>query len=156
MLASRARGSGAEHVFKYLGRYTHRVGISNHRIQSMDDDGRVTFATKNGQTITLPGVEFLSRLLAHVLPDHFVKIRHSGLLAASNVNTTLEIARELLRARASPDSIDASAKHAPTTTAECILALLGIDVQVCRRCGARTLERRPLPTAQLPAPPDTS
>jgi hypothetical protein len=62
------------HVLAYLGRYTHRVGISNRRILSCDGN-TVTIATKNGATATVTGVEFLRRFVQHVLPKRFVKIR---------------------------------------------------------------------------------
>lgn len=68
---------GADQVFSYLGRYTHRVGISNARIV-LTDASTVTFATKNGRTCTLSQVEFLRRLLQHVLPKGFHKIRHNA------------------------------------------------------------------------------
>lgn len=77
---------GPEHVLQYLGRYTHRIAISNHRLVSLAD-GRVTFrwrdsAHKNKQRrMTLGVEEFLRRFLLHVLPPHFVRIRHFGLLA---------------------------------------------------------------------------
>src|SRR4029077_10476028 len=81
--------SGAEHVYGYLGRYTHRVGISNYRLREIADD-TVTFATKRGQTETLSHDEFMRRFLLHVLPARFVKIRHYGLMASSNAKTKLE------------------------------------------------------------------
>jgi hypothetical protein len=86
---------GAKHVYEYLGRYTHRVAISNQRLQSVGDD-HVRFATKNGGTETLAPTEFIRRFLLHVLPARFVKIRHYGLLASSNVETKLATARRLL------------------------------------------------------------
>jgi hypothetical protein len=88
-------GPGA--VFEYLGRYTHRVGISNQRLISFDDQG-VTFYTKSGSTKTLRPLEFIRRFLMHVLPKGFTKIRHFGLLAPCNVNTKLEKAKQLLEA----------------------------------------------------------
>ena len=48
----------ARYVLRYLGRYTHRVGISNQRMVSMTDDGHVTFRTKNGKTVTLTADDF--------------------------------------------------------------------------------------------------
>jgi hypothetical protein len=90
-------GPGA--VFEYLGRYTHRVGISNQRLISFDDDA-VTFYTKDGKTKTLAPEEFIRRFLLHILPKGFTKIRHFGLLAPCNVNSKLERARELLEATA--------------------------------------------------------
>jgi Putative transposase/Transposase zinc-binding domain len=77
---------GAEHALHYLGQYTHRVAISNHRLVSLDH-GHVTFrwrdsAHKNKQRLmTLPVDEFLRRFLLHVLPMGFVRIRHFGFLA---------------------------------------------------------------------------
>ncbi len=79
---------GAEQVFHYLGRYTHRVGISNQRLRGFDERG-VTFATKDGAAVTLAPDEFIRRFLQHVLPRGFVKIRHFGLLAPGNVNGKL-------------------------------------------------------------------
>jgi len=83
---------GPEHVFQYLGRYTHRVGLSNQRLVSFDGHD-VCFRTKDGKTTTVDAVEFVRRFLLHVLPAGFVKIRHYGLVAAANVNTKLETAR---------------------------------------------------------------
>ena len=77
---------GAEHALRYLGRYTHRVAISNHRLVSFAD-GQVTFrwrdsAHNNEQKLmTLALDEFLRRFLLHVLPKGFVRIRHFGFLA---------------------------------------------------------------------------
>lgn len=88
--------AGPEHVFRYLGRYTHRVGIANSRILDVGDD-HVTFRTKHDNAITLAPVDFLARFVQHVLPKGYVKIRHYGLLAGSNVHTLLERARALLR-----------------------------------------------------------
>jgi len=86
---------GPQQVFRYLGRYTHPVGLSNHRLVSFDARG-VTFRTRGSNTVTLAPDEFLRRFLLHVLPKRFVKIRHHGLMAASNVSTRLEMARYLL------------------------------------------------------------
>lgn len=86
---------GPEAVFEYLGRYTHRVAISNQRLISLDNHG-VSFLTKNGKTETLSPNEFIRRFLMHVLPGRYTKIRHFGLLAAGNVNTKLLRARELI------------------------------------------------------------
>ncbi len=65
---AKAPFGGADKVFAYLGRYTHRVGISNSRILAMDDRG-VTFFTKGDRQCSLPGVEFLRRFVDHVLPS---------------------------------------------------------------------------------------
>ena len=150
---------GPEHVFKYLGRYTHRVGISNQRLISMDERG-VCFATKSGKTITLTPQEFIRRFLLHVLPPGFVKTRHYGLWAASNVSTRLPLARAALGVPAQP----APPPPQPDPKAELddalewhtrLLRLTGIDVTRCPRCHQGRLIREPLPHAASP-PPDTS
>jgi putative transposase/transposase-like zinc-binding protein len=64
---------GPRDVYRYLGRYTHRIAISNHRLLSFDERG-VCFRTKHGKTATLNGEEFVRRFLLHVLPRRFVKI----------------------------------------------------------------------------------
>jgi hypothetical protein len=68
---------GPEQVFRYLGRYTHRVGLSNRRLVSLDERG-VTFRTRGEGTVALSPDEFLRRFLLHVLPRRFVKIRHQA------------------------------------------------------------------------------
>jgi hypothetical protein len=79
---------GAPAVLRYLGRYTHRVAISNHRLRAFDGD-RVTFQWKDyahgdqSRTMTLPAMEFLRRFIQHVLPRGFVRIRHFGYLASA-------------------------------------------------------------------------
>ncbi len=92
---------GPEQVVRYLGRYTHRVGISNQRLVSMDERG-VTFRTKDGRAVTVAGHELLARFVEHVLPHRFVKIRHYGLHAASHATTRLEVARGRLTSSAVP------------------------------------------------------
>lgn len=92
---------GPEQVIRYLGRYTHRVGISNERLVSIDERG-VTFRTKDGNAVTIAGHELLARFVQHVLPPRFVKIRHYGLHASSHATTRLEIARQRLTPSAVP------------------------------------------------------
>jgi hypothetical protein len=149
--------AGPEHVFRYLGRYTHRVAISNQRLQACDDKG-VRFATKNGRTATLPPLEFIHRFLQHVLPTGFTKIRHFGLHAAGNVRTKLARARQLLTAEKKPPSPSPSAcsstRVEPRTWQEILLALTGVDITRCPNCGG-ALCRRPYPRL-TPATQDTS
>ena len=77
---------GPEYVLQYLGRYTHRVAISNHRLISLAD-GQVTFLWRDSahnneqKPMTLPLDKFLRRFLLHILPQGFVPIRHFGFLA---------------------------------------------------------------------------
>jgi hypothetical protein len=152
---------GAEQVFRYLGRYTHRVGLSNHRLLGMDARG-VCFRTRGDKTVTLAPIEFLRRFLMHVLPRGFVKIRHYGLLSSSHATTTLEVARTRLEGA----SATASSATRPTPAIESadwrarLAALTGIDLTRCPRCGA-PMTRRALLLADLdlgstPMPPDTS
>jgi predicted Zn-ribbon and HTH transcriptional regulator len=92
---------GPERVLNYLGRYTHRVAISNNRLKELKD-GQVTFAYKDykheqrQKLMTLPVDEFLRRFLLHVLPDGFQRIRHYGLLANRYRTQNLARCRELL------------------------------------------------------------
>lgn len=148
---------GAEQVFGYLGRYTHRVGISNARLVRRDES-TITFATKNGGSCTLTHVEFLRRLLQHVLPKGFHKIRHYGLASASHVRLgSLEQACSLL----APDSKGANSAGdavggAPQTWLECLLSLTGVDIMRCPRCGTGQMSRQPLTADKRPALHDTS
>lgn len=142
--------AGADQVFRYLGRYTHRVGIANSRLLNVEPE-RVTFRTKNGKTVTLAPVEFLARFIQHVLPKGFVKIRHYGLLATSNVKSRLALARSLL-------SVPTPVADLPnaTTWLEILLALTGRNVLCCSLCGgAVVLAALPsmLPRATARAPP---
>lgn len=92
---------GAESVIKYLGKYTHRIAISNYRIKSMTDSS-VTFTAKdykdNGQwkELTLSGEEFIRRFLMHVPPKRFIRIRHYGLLSSRNKGRKITLCRNLL------------------------------------------------------------
>lgn len=119
-----------DHVLKYLGRYTHRVGISNSRIVEVRDDA-VTFRTKNGKTVTVTPVDFLRRFVQHVLPDGFHKIRHYGLYAGAAkasrllVQEHLEAKSPLPRTRGAID----------IAWAEQLRDLTGHDVHRCPRCG---------------------
>jgi len=147
---------GADQVFDYLGRYTHRVGISNARILHSNADG-VTFATKNGGTCTLPQVEFLRRLLLHVLPKGFHKIRHYGLCSASHVRLgTLERARSLLLQSDGARPAMPALEPAPQTWVECLLRLTGVDVLRCPRCATGQMTPQPLSNPRLPTLNDAS
>src|SRR3989454_2267319 len=96
--------TGPAAVLRYLGRYTHRVAISNHRLIAFDGE-RITFHwkdyTRDGQhrTMTLTAMEFLRRFVQHVLPRGFVRIRQFGFLANHCRTARLTLARRLLRHR---------------------------------------------------------
>ena len=141
---------GPEHVLYYLGRYTHRVAISNHRLVSFADD-QITFrwrdsAHGNQQSLlTLPVEEFLRRFLLHLLPPGFVRIRHFGFLANRRRVGLLPRCFQLL-APATPSSPTASA--VPTNPASSPL-------WTCPRCGGPMilLERLTVAQTLLRSPP---
>jgi hypothetical protein len=92
---------GPDQVVRYLGRYTHRVAISNHRLVSFDGE-HVTFrwrdyACGNKQKLmTVSAQEFMRRFLLHILPKGFVRIRHFGVLANSRRSELIDLCRKLL------------------------------------------------------------
>lgn len=150
---------GPEQVFRYLGRYTHRVGLSNRRLVSFDERG-VTFRTRGDTTESVTAEEFLRRFVQHVLPKGFVKIRHYGLFAASNVSTKLATARRLLTSAASAPKVH-QGTPAPRDVCALLLALTGIDLSRCKRCGGGPLVRHALTPSTIdargpPRPLDTS
>jgi hypothetical protein len=140
---------GPEQTIRYLGRYTHRVGISNARLVAFED-GQVTFSTKNGQRVTVSAETFIGRFLLHVLPKGFVKIRHYGLMSASHATTTLERARALLEAKASTGGSRSMLEADPCealTWKELLRLLTGEDLTVCPRCGRGRMVPLPLEVA---------
>jgi hypothetical protein len=149
--------AGPEQVFRYLSRYTHRVGISNQRIQAIDADG-VRFATKGGKSVTVPPETFIGRFLLHVLPSGFVKIRHFGLHASSNATTKLVVARHILEAASDSPPVPPLSQAPETPTwQDRLIALTGVDPSVCPVCATPLLHLPlPRPTALAPAPLDTS
>jgi hypothetical protein len=131
----------ARHVLEYLGRYTHRVAISNSRLVKVTKNA-VIFRTKNGGTVTLPPDEFVRRFSQHVLPDRFHKIRHYGLYAGCHAENILGVVRELLSpGRDGPTAV-------PETWQAHLERLTGRDVDQCPRCNGK-LEHVPL---DKPAP----
>jgi Putative transposase/Transposase zinc-binding domain len=136
---------GPEHVLRYLGRYTHRVAISNHRLISFAD-GEITFrwrdsAHRNEQKLlSLSLDEFLRRFLLHVLPKGFVRIRHFGFLANRRRATTLPLCFPLLGS-------------VPQATPE--VTATSSDAWLCPRCGGPMLliEMFTAAKIQLRSPP---
>lgn len=134
-------GSAAR-VVQYLGRYTHRVAISNHRILSAEG-GRVTCRYKDykdGQrhkTMTLPAYEFIRRFLLHILPYRFTKIRHYGILASRGKKMRLTLCKQLTGTK-----IRLQQK---SSTAELILQTTGLDITCCSVCGSKNLRQRAFP-----------
>jgi hypothetical protein len=123
---------GPERVLDYLGRYTHRVAISNNRLKELKD-GQVTVAYKDykheqrQKLMTLSVDEFLRRFLLHVLPDGFQRIRHYGLLANRHRAQNLARCRELLAASepAPQQQLDYRDRYRQLT---------GQDLLQCPRC----------------------
>jgi len=128
----------APHVLGYLGRYTHRVAISNSRLIAVSAE-RVLFRTKGDGLESITPVEFLRRFVQHVLPDGFHKIRHVGLHASIDKRAA---ARALL-----PEATVPAA--APDGYRERLLQLTGRDPERCQVCGA-ALRHLPLPPARAP------
>ena len=89
-------------VIEYLGRYTHKIAISNHRILDIDDKG-VKFSYKDyrkgaqKQEMVLDGMEFIRRFSLHILPKNFVRIRHYGIVSSTSKKITLPVIKKQLR-----------------------------------------------------------
>jgi len=140
---------GPEYVLQYLGRYTHRVAISNHRLVSFTD-GQVTFryrdsADHNKQKLwPLPVDEFLGRFLLHILPKGFVRIRNFGFLANRKRAKLLPLCFHLLGATQQPQA----EPHASSTEDSSASWL-------CPKCGGpmKVIERFTATELQLRSPP---
>ena len=123
-----------EQVVKYLGRYTHRVAISNERIHKLKGD-QVTFRYRDRadgnrtKQMTLPAFEFIRRFLLHILPEGFVKIRHYGILSNRNRKTKLHQARQTLGIYVKQEQED------KPTWQDLLYRLTGIDPGRCPHCG---------------------
>lgn len=132
---------GPEQVLKYLARYTHRVAISNRRLVSITD-GEVSFRWKNYakgndlRTMKLSAIEFIRRLMLHVLPKGFVRIRQYGLLANRQRKHRLARCRELL------DVQDNSSDETQLNEANFVEPPFTIeDKRPCSHCRSGYLER---------------
>jgi len=92
---AKAPFAGPEQVYRYLGRYTHRVGLSNGRLLEVSSEA-VELRTRGQKSVRLTPEELLRRFVLHILPKGYVKVRHYGLMAGRNVNGRLKQAREAL------------------------------------------------------------
>jgi len=144
--------AGPEQVLAYLGRYTHRVALSNDRLVELGD-GYVRFRWKDYadhdrvKILTLEADEFLRRFLLHIVPRGFMRIRHFGLLANRTRRQSLPRCRSLLGQPA--------IEQAPSeSVAELVHRLTGIDLARCPVCGEGRLQVTAI-IVQMP-PPDTS
>ena len=143
--AKKPFGSPA-HVLDYLGRYTHRVALSNDRILSAHN-GKVTFSYRDRKdhdqkkTMTLDAHEFIRRFLLHVIPKGFVRVRHFGFLANQSKGLRAKC-RQLLGVDPALPELPAKSVH------ELMLQIAGIDITRCPLCRKGTL----VFLAKLPAP----
>jgi hypothetical protein len=143
---------GPDYVLHYLGRYTHRVAISNHRLVSFAD-GQVTFRWRDSahhnepKLLSLSLDEFLCRFLLHILPKGFVRIRNFGFLANRKRATLLPRCFQLLGSAQQPQAD----QHA-SSTEDCP------DLWRCPRCGGpmKVIERLTAAEIQLRSPPRIS
>ena len=126
--------NGAQSVINYLGKYTHRISISNHRIIRMDED-TVTYYVKDyrkegtWKEFTTSGIEFIRRFLMHVPPKRFVRIRHYGLLCTRTKTRQLTLCRNLLGCK------QYLSRLKDMETPQILETLYGIKVNVCKCCG---------------------
>ena len=129
----------ASKVVKYLGRYTHRVAISNNRILNAAD-GRVTFNWrdyKDGNKVkamTVTAEEFIRRFMLHVLPSGFHKIRHYGILASRDKSARILLCKQLT-------NTPIRAAKTPRGSLDILTGLLGDTFNLCPRCGVGHLMR---------------
>jgi hypothetical protein len=143
---------GPEYVLHYLGRYTHRVAISNHRLVSLTD-GQVTFHWRDSahhneqKLLSLSLDEFLCRFLLHILPKGFVRIRNFGFLANRKRATLLPLCFQLLGSEQQPQA----EQHA-SSSEDCP------DLWRCPTCGGpmKVIERLTAAEIQLRSPPRIS
>ena len=135
------------HVLDYLGRYTHRVALSNERILSAHN-GKITFSYRDRKnhdqkkTMPLDAHEFIRRFLLHVIPKGFVRVRHFGFLA-NRSKSLLSKCRRLLDLGPVPPKLPQKSVH------QLMLQLTGIDITRCPLCQKGTLvffADRPVPT----------
>jgi len=124
--------NGKQSVLEYLGRYTHRIAISNYRLLKLSD-GQITFSYRDRKAgdlkrvMSLPVKEFLSRFSQHILPRSFVKIRHYGIFSSRIKKEKLVLVRTALN---QPQQ----QKQEKLTLEEVILKTTGKDITVCPCC----------------------
>ena len=139
----------AEHVVAYLGRYTHRIAISNQRLIAHDATQvrfryRASHQTNRHATMRLDVYEFIRRFLLHVLPDGFVKIRHYGILSNRS-------GRKLHQCRALLLTIwTSSTSQTEVSWQDLLLRVAGIDVRVCSSCGGPMIRVEDFPPQRSP------
>lgn len=124
---------GPGQVLRYLGRYTHRVALSNHRLVNMAN-GRVSFRWRDyrdgdkEKVMTLDAIEFIRRFLMHVLPDGYCRIRYYGFLSNRNRSKNLAACRRILGVLEEIEEPESMAWE------DVLLEVTGIDVRKCPKC----------------------
>jgi len=149
---AKAPFGGPQHVLQYLGRYTHRVAISNRRILTTQN-GLVSFEWKDyrdgnqSKVMTLPADDFIRRFLQHVVPSGFQRIRYYGFLANCHRRIKLALCRQLLSTTVSELLPLSAVCH------DFLAALLRVDLSRCPQCGSASINRVTLlPPFQRPVP----
>ncbi|RLB28537.1 MAG: IS91 family transposase [Deltaproteobacteria bacterium] len=145
----------AEMVMDYLGRYTHRVAISNDRLVKLENN-RVTFRYRDRndndtvKLMTLDASEFIRRFLLHILPDGFVKIRHYGILSNRNRKCKLAVCKSLFGLKCRDGNTE---KHREPWV-DLLTRITGTDPRVCPCCGkGKMVLKEVLNPSALPLPP---
>ncbi|MBC8059909.1 MAG: IS91 family transposase [Clostridiaceae bacterium] len=145
----------AEAVLQYLGRYTHRVAISNNRIVQAEN-GFVVFkwrdyADNNQQKfMTVTTEEFIRRFIMHILPTKFVKIRHYGILSNRSRVTKLKRCKSILGVKKSSESLK---NLSNLSVVELFLKITGIDILKCPCCTKGKMERKRKVNPSICSPP---
>ena len=128
--------NGAGSVIRYLGKYTHRIAISNRRLVSIDDD-KVTYYVKDYRNkgkwkkISVSGSEFIRRFLMHVPPKRFVRIRHYGILATRCKSGKMELCRKLLKQEQRKSRLKG------ISIPDILKILWDVDICTCEKCGGQ-------------------
>jgi len=139
---AKAPFGGPQHVLEYLGRYTHRVAISNRRLLALQD-GQVSFEWKDyrdagkSKVMTVSAEEFIRRFLQHVVPSGFQRIRYYGFLANCHRTAKLALCRQLLATACS------QLLPQPADCRDFLAALNRTSLRICPQCGKGILRRVP-------------
>lgn len=133
--------AGPRQVFRYLGRYTHRVAISDRRLLDVSEHN-IRIATRNGGFADMSPQQFVARFVLHVLPPGFHKIRHFGLYAPTHASLGLPLAERCLLASAPSTRVDTPQAEPTDDEAgwtSLVTAQVGDGAGVCTRCGGPML-----------------
>ena len=143
--------SDADRLIQYLGNYTHRVAISNHRIRE-HQNGKVSFTYKDYKSaglqrrITLDAHEFIRRFMQHILPTGFYKIRYFGFMAMCNVPQKLADCFDLIDKTSFLPMLEGLNAH------EILRSITGMDPLICPKCSAGKMKSQILPEGVTKTP----